>query len=91
MEFKKGVGILSLELSVPVVPTHIKGSFEALPKGAIWPKFTGIKVIFGRPLYPSEIVMSNKPEGMDDYQFFANELRERVKELTPRKRLDKPE
>jgi len=91
MEFKKGVGILSMELNVPVVPTCIKGSFEALPKGAIWPKFAGIKVIFGKPLYPSDLVMSNKPEGIDDYQFFANELRERVKELTPRKRLDKPE
>jgi len=81
MEFKKGVGILSIELDVPVVPAYIKGSFEALPRGAIWPKFTGIKIIFGKPLHPSDIDISGKPEGMDDYQFFVNELKERVKVL----------
>ncbi|OHE56168.1 MAG: hypothetical protein A2Z47_06750 [Thermodesulfovibrio sp. RBG_19FT_COMBO_42_12] len=81
MEFKKGVGILSIELNVPVVPAYIKGSFEALPRGAAWPKFTGIKIIFGKPLHPSDIEISRKPEGMDDYQFFVNELKERVKVL----------
>jgi len=81
MEFKKGVGILSLELNVPVVPAYIKGSFDALPRGAIWPKFTEMKVIFGRPFYKNDLDISRKPEGMDDYQFFVNELRERVKGL----------
>jgi long-chain acyl-CoA synthetase len=81
MEFKKGVGILSIELNVPVIPTYIKGSFEALPRGAIWPKFTVMKIIFGKPFYPSDLDMSRKPEGMDDYQFFVNELRKRVKNL----------
>jgi long-chain acyl-CoA synthetase len=81
MEFKKGVGILSIELNVPVVPAYIKGSFEVLPRGAIWPKFTEMKITFGKPLYPSDIHISIKPEGTDDYQFFVNELRERVKIL----------
>ncbi|MBI5187717.1 MAG: AMP-binding protein, partial [Nitrospirae bacterium] len=81
MDFKKGVGILSLELNVPVIPTYIMGSFEALPRGAIWPKFTEIKITFGKPLYPSDLDMSRKPEGMDKYQFFVDELRERVKGL----------
>lgn len=82
MEFKRGVGILSLELNVPVIPTYIKGSFEALPRGAIWPKFTEIKITFGKPLYPSDLDMSRKPEGMDKYQFFMNELREKVRGLS---------
>ncbi len=81
MEFKKGVGILSLELNVPVVPACIKGSFQALPRGAIWPKFRKIKIAFGKPFYPSDLALSKKPEGMDDYQFFVNELRERVLSL----------
>ncbi|MEW6214817.1 MAG: AMP-binding protein, partial [Nitrospirota bacterium] len=81
MEFKKGVGILSLELNVTVIPAYITGSFEALPRGKIWPKFTEMKITFGTPLYPSELDMSRKPEGMDEYQFFVNELRERVKAL----------
>jgi long-chain acyl-CoA synthetase len=81
MEFKKGVGILSMELNVPVIPAYIKGSFEALPRGAAWPKFSEMKIIFGKPFYPSDSDISEKPEGMDDYQFFVNELRKRVKNL----------
>lgn len=81
MEFKKGVGILSIELNVPAIPTFIKGSFEALPRGAYRPKFKEINIIFGKPFYPSDLDMSKKPKEMDNYQFFADELRERVKNL----------
>jgi long-chain acyl-CoA synthetase len=81
MDFKKGVGILSTEINVPIVPALIKGSFEALPKGAIWPKFTEIEIDFGKPLYPGDVDLTEKPERIDNYQFFVNTLRERVKEL----------
>jgi 1-acyl-sn-glycerol-3-phosphate acyltransferase len=81
IEFKKGVGILSLELNVPVIPAYIKGSFEALPRGARWPQFREIEVFFGKPVYPSDIDLSRKPADMDNYQFFINEVRERVGKL----------
>lgn len=81
MEFKRGVGILSIELNIPVIPASIKGSFEALPRGAKWPKFTEIEITLGEPLYPSEMDMSRKPKDIDEYQFFVNELREKVREL----------
>jgi long-chain acyl-CoA synthetase len=81
MEFKKGVGILSLELNVPVVPAYIEGAFEALPRGAKWPRVKQITVKFGKPLHPSDIDFTKKPSEMDVYQFFMNEVRERVKEL----------
>lgn len=81
MEFKKGVGILALELNIPVIPAYIEGSFEALPRRAKWPKFKQIKVVFGKPLFPYDADMSKKPAGTDNYQFFVNELKERVKSL----------
>ena len=81
LDFKKGVGILSTEINVPVVPAFIKGSFEALPKGAAWPKFIEIKIIFGKPIYPGDIGRSKRPERIDNYQFFADTLREKVREL----------
>ncbi len=86
MEFKKGVGILSKELNVPVIPTFIKGSFEALPRGARWPNFSQIKIILGKPLSPADIDFSKKPQGMDEYQFLVNELRERIKALKDKDR-----
>jgi long-chain acyl-CoA synthetase len=81
MEFKKGVGILALELNLPVIPAYIKGSFEILPRGKKWPKLHELRIIFGRPLYPSDLDLSRKPEGIDVYQFFANELYEKVRVL----------
>ena len=81
MEFKKGVGILSRELNIPVVPAYIKGTFEALPRSTAWPKFTGITVKFGKALYPSDVDMTKNPEGVDSYQFFMNVVKERVKQL----------
>ena len=59
------------ENDIPVVPVWIHGAFEALPKGSAWPKFTKITVKFGNPIYPLDVDVSKKPEGMDSYQFFA--------------------
>jgi long-chain acyl-CoA synthetase len=81
MEFKKGVGILSKELNVPVIPAAIEGAFEALPRGSAWPKFTEIRVRFGEPLHLADVDMSKKPQGMDAYQFFMNEVSARVEQL----------
>lgn len=81
MEFKKGVGILSVELGVPVIPAYIRGSFEALPRQEKWPKFSAIKVTLGKPLQPSDMDFSRKTDGMDSYQFFVNALREKVDAL----------
>ena len=78
MEFKKGAGILAVELNAPVIPAYIKGSLEALPRGATWPKFTAIKVILGKPFQLSDTDFSQKTDTLDAYQFFINELREKV-------------
>jgi long-chain acyl-CoA synthetase len=82
LEFKKGVGILAIEMGIPVVPVYIKGAFEALPREAAWPKFSKISVTFGTPLSAKEIDFSKKPAEMDDYQYFAYLIREKVKELS---------
>jgi long-chain acyl-CoA synthetase len=81
MEFKKGVGILAVELGVPVVPVHIAGAFDALPRSAIFPRLKKITVTFGEPVVASEMDFSKRPEGVDEYQYFADRLRERVKAL----------
>ncbi|HBG92109.1 MAG: hypothetical protein A2X54_01680 [Nitrospirae bacterium GWF2_44_13] len=81
MEFKKGIGILALELNVPVVPASIKGSFESLPKGAYLPRFKKITIRFDKPFYPSLLDITGEQAGRGKYQLFADKLRERVKEL----------
>jgi len=81
MEFKKGVGILAVEMRIPVVPVLVQGALEALPRGAAFPKFKKITATFGKPLLASEIDFSKKRAGIDEYQYFADTLRERVREL----------
>lgn len=78
MEFKKGIGVLAVEMDIPVVPVFIKGTFEALPRGAKFIRPSKIKVFFGKPIGVSDIDMQQKPEGIDKYQYFAEELRKKV-------------
>jgi len=81
MEFKKGVGILALEFNLPLIPTYIKGSFDVLARGTARPRFKEVRIIFGKPIYPSDLDFTKKPDGVDDYQFFVNKVRERVSAL----------
>ena len=86
MEFKKGVGILAIETGTAVVPVFIEGAFAALPRTAVLPRPVKITVTFGSTLYASDTDFSKKPADMDEYQYYANLLRERVKDLQQKKR-----
>lgn len=48
--FKAGVGLLAVELGVPVVPVRIDGLWKVLPKGCILPRRGAVRVRIGRPL-----------------------------------------
>jgi 1-acyl-sn-glycerol-3-phosphate acyltransferase len=78
MEFKKGIGILALEADVPVVPARIEGTFGILPRGAWRPRPGRILLTFGSPVLPSSLDYSLRPEGVDEPQYLADELRRRV-------------
>jgi 1-acyl-sn-glycerol-3-phosphate acyltransferase len=49
-EGKTGVARVALSARVPVVPVGIKGSYDILPKGAVFPRFKRADVIIGEPL-----------------------------------------
>lgn len=54
ISFKPGIGMLVAETSVPVVPCHIQGTFQALPSQCRWPRFRKITLRIGEPLsFPS--------------------------------------
>jgi len=81
MEFKKGIGILALKLGVPAVPAWIEGAFRAMPRGSAILRPVKVKLVFGKPVGPSSLDMSRRPEGRDEQQFFADEVRKKVEEL----------
>ena len=49
-EFRPGAAFLAKQAGVPVVPVHIRGTFDILGKGRNWPKKSKAIVNFGRPL-----------------------------------------
>ncbi len=53
VEMREGIGLLATSLHIPVVPVHIDGAHEVLPKGAWLPRRRagrGVRVRFGAPL-----------------------------------------
>jgi long-chain acyl-CoA synthetase len=48
--FKPGVGLLAVELGVPVVPVRLEGLRDVLPKGRAVPRRAPVRVRFGAPL-----------------------------------------
>ena len=48
--FHDGAALIALRSGVPVVPIHIGGTFEALPRHAKWPRFVPVSLRIGRPI-----------------------------------------
>ncbi len=50
LEFKPTTGYLALTANVDVLPLYLKGTHDALPKGAWWPTMEKLEVRIGPPL-----------------------------------------
>ena len=48
--FKRGIGVLALESGAAVLPVHIQGSYQALPKGSFFLKRHPVRVRIGPPI-----------------------------------------
>lgn len=54
-EAKSGAGLLAFKSGVPVVPIHIRGANDVLPRGAYFPVGTArVRVRFGKALFPQD-------------------------------------
>jgi 1-acyl-sn-glycerol-3-phosphate acyltransferase len=51
-EFKPGVGHLANETGTPVVPMHIRGAFQVMPRGQKLPLPGPVRVRIGKPMSP---------------------------------------
>ncbi|MCG3777995.1 MAG: 1-acyl-sn-glycerol-3-phosphate acyltransferase [Nitrospira sp.] len=47
---KPGIGVIVAQTGCPVVPAYLKGTYEALPMGTMWPRFRPVTVLYGAPL-----------------------------------------
>jgi 1-acyl-sn-glycerol-3-phosphate acyltransferase len=74
--FKPGVGTLVAGTGVPVVPCHLRGTFEALPPGAWLPRAGRITVRLGTPL-----TFEGVADGRAGWEQVAGALEEAVRGL----------
>ncbi|MCY3667779.1 MAG: AMP-binding protein [Gemmatimonadetes bacterium] len=66
--FKAGVGLLAYELDAPVVPLHIAGTHEALPKGTRTPSRHPLRLLFGLPLETTSF--KERSETLSPYEIY---------------------
>jgi len=73
---RAGIGFLAAGSGASVLPCYIKGSMDALPKGAIFPKFKEISVYVGKPLK-----FDKAGSGKEYYMQIAAEVMKAISEL----------
>jgi long-chain acyl-CoA synthetase len=82
LEFRKGIGILACELTVPVVPAWIEGTYQVLPVGARWPRLHSVALQIGKPFSITEDQIEDwKKEGVDPYEAATRLIQEHVLKL----------
>jgi len=55
LEFRPFFAMLASIYNVPIIPTIIDGSFEALPSGKLFPRPKKIKLQYLEPIYPKDM------------------------------------
>jgi 1-acyl-sn-glycerol-3-phosphate acyltransferase len=76
-EFKPGVGFLAKETGTPVVPMHIRGAYQVMPRGQKVPLPGPVRVRIGKPMSPA------KSEGTRE---FTARVETAVRELSAEER-----
>ncbi|MBN1208081.1 MAG: 1-acyl-sn-glycerol-3-phosphate acyltransferase, partial [Myxococcaceae bacterium] len=82
LEFKPTLGYLALTYEVDVLPLYLKGTFEALPKGTMFPKSKELEVHIGPALRYADL--RTKTQGMarsESYRYATRLAEEAVKAL----------
>lgn len=74
--FKVGLGMLTAGTSVPVVPCHLRSTFEAFPPDARLPRPRQVRVRIGRPLSFAEL-----PNAREGWECVVSESEAAVRRL----------
>ena len=78
-EPKTGAAMIAAQAGVPVMPVYIDGSFEAMPRGVSFPRRHKVRVFYGEPFDPSELLAG--AERRQRYELLAAEIMRRIAEL----------
>lgn len=77
---KPGICMLAIRANVPIIPVHIKGTFEIWPRHRSFPKLWGkTQCVFGDPIFPSSYSGLEKKEAQEK---MALEIKKRISSLS---------
>ncbi|MEI7729469.1 MAG: AMP-binding protein [Verrucomicrobiota bacterium] len=80
--FKPGIGVLAMELDVPLVPVWLQGTYAAWPKGRRFPRPGRVEVRIGPPVDLAPLKSARETVAASElYRRSAALLRERVEAL----------
>jgi long-chain acyl-CoA synthetase len=77
-EFKPTLGYLALSYGVDILPLYLKGTYDALPKGGLWPKSRDLEVRIGPPLLIDDLKTRVKGMARSDSYRFVTRLAEQA-------------
>jgi 1-acyl-sn-glycerol-3-phosphate acyltransferase len=76
---KSGIGMIVAQTGCPVVPAYVKGTFDVLPSGAMWPHFHPVTVFYGEALtFPWD---GDGRDAKQYYQEVSHTVMERIASL----------
>ena len=79
-QFKHGIGLLSYESGVPIIPVCVIGTYQALPVGRNFPRRSTIKVRIGKPIDPSKINLKRGSK-YDAYKEIVDRVKNSIEEM----------
>jgi 1-acyl-sn-glycerol-3-phosphate acyltransferase len=84
LPFKDGAAMLAMRTGAPIIPIHLEGLRESLPRGQHLPLPTDVRVQFGKPIDPSpyqRAVAADQIERREAYELLTREVRRAVEEM----------
>lgn len=82
--FKPGLGLIALELDIPIVPVCIQGTYESMPAGRFFPRRRTVRVHFGPPVWMDSYRLNGVERPAEIYRRIASDVQERVAEISAR-------
>ena len=76
---KPGIGVIVAQTGCAVVPAYLKGTFDVMPSGTMWPRFRPVTVFYGDPLtFPRS---GENEEAKQFYQEVSRTVMDRIASL----------
>lgn len=76
-----GVGLLIAKSRVPILPIRMFGAYEALPRGASFPKFVKLTMVAGDPIDLNDFIDDSGLSKKELYQALSDKAMEAIEAL----------